>query len=183
MISEYFKGGGVQYHEIQIVKNFGFWAPHLSNSTTPTSFAKVSKASKCHLLGLFCDSKNSKRLNQSPCPERKEKCSMYLVIDWVSSSHGCRLWLSSQGNTQEMVTGEIPKKTKLGTTVPPQAAGHPSSNMIFSYKLLEASGRAAVARNHTHLPDLACSGEIVCLQNTCMQIIPGCCWLKIQLWR
>lgn len=126
VISEYFKGGGIRYHEIQIMKNFGFWAPHLSNSTTLASFVKVSKASKCHLLGLFGDSKNSKRPNQSPCPERKEKHSLYLVTDWVSSSHGCRLRVSSHGNTQGMVTGEIPKKTMLGITAPRHAAGHAS---------------------------------------------------------
>lgn len=102
--------------------------------------------------------KPSKRLNQSPCPERKEKCSICLVTDWVSSSYGCRLRVTSHGNTQGMVTREIPEKTTLGTTVLPQA--HPS-NTIFSYMLLGVSSRAAVARNHTHLPDLACSGETI----------------------
>lgn len=55
VIHEYLKGGGIRYHQIQIMKNFGFWSSHLSNSTIPNSFAKVSEASKCHLLGLFGD--------------------------------------------------------------------------------------------------------------------------------
>lgn len=53
VICECFEGEGIRYHEFQIMKNFRFWDPHLSNSTTPTSFAKVSNASKCHLLGLW----------------------------------------------------------------------------------------------------------------------------------
>lgn len=34
VISECFKGGGTWYHEIQIMKDFGFWDLHLGNSTT-----------------------------------------------------------------------------------------------------------------------------------------------------
>lgn len=115
-----FQGGGTWDHEIQIMKNFGYWALYLINSTTPTSFARVSKAGKCHLPGLFNDSKKLQENKTSHClwKERKGTTLLTGVTDCVSSSHGHRLRMGSHGKTQGLVTGEIVKKTMLGTTVP-----------------------------------------------------------------
>lgn len=112
------------YHEIRIMKDFRFRALSLSNSTTPTSFAKVLKTGKCHLPGSLVIWKALGKWNQSPPLERMERCSIYWVIHCVHTSRGCRPRVSSHVNTQGLVTGGILKKTMFGTTVPPRAAGH-----------------------------------------------------------
>lgn len=137
------------------------------------SFAKVSKTGKCHLPGLLGDLKTSKKTKPVTTPGKKGKALFIL------GHRLCKLfsWMQAQSEAiwkyPGTSNGRILKKTMLGTTVPPQLGIYPS-NMIFLSRLLEAGRRAAMARNYTNLPDLACSGELVCLQNTCTQTISSC---------
>lgn len=111
VISKCFKGRGTWYYEIQIMKDFGFWVLHLSSSITLTSFAKVSKAGKCHLSELFGDLKKLEENEPVTTFRKKEKHSVYWVINRVHSSHGCRL-----GNTWKYL-GTGHERNTQGNTV------------------------------------------------------------------
>lgn len=168
-----FQGGGTWDHEIQIMKNFGYWALYLINSTTPTSFARVSKAGKCHLPGLFNDSKKLQENKTSHCLWKERKGTTLLTghrlcefFSWTQAQNGLT-WkdpgTGNRRNSQENNVGDnCAHHGQLGI--------YPS-HLIFSYTLLEAGGRAAMARNHTNLPDLAVVERLPASKTPVLQLV------------